>query len=165
MMRRRTFLAGLAAFYAAAARAQTGAKTGKPARIGVLRSGPAEEKLFQEFVAVLREMGWFEGRDVIYERVAIEGQGRMPEAAAALIGKSPTVIVARGGPEALAFIPRTRTIPIVFWAANDPIQRGIVSSLPRPGGNATGIANIGWELGGKRMQLLMEALPSVDRVG
>ena len=61
-------------------------------------------------------------------------------------------------------LEKTRTIPIVFGAANNP-HPGLVKSLARPGGNVTGIANIGWELGGRRLQLLREAIPGMTRVG
>ena len=165
MIPRRKFLAGLATLYAAAAVAQSSISAGKSARVGILSSGLRDEALLQQFIGATRELGWVEGRNIVYERVSVDGVARMPEAAKELVSRNPDLIVARGGPDALMLLAKTRTIPIVFWAANDPIERGIVASLPRPGGNVTGVANIGWELGGKRMQLLREALPGVNRVG
>ena len=165
MIPRRKFLAGLVTLYAAAAVAQSSISAGKSARVGILSSGLRDEALPQQFIGAMRELGWVESRNIVYERVLVGGDGGLPEAAKELVSRNPDLIVARNGPDALALLAKTRTIPIVFWAANDPIKRGIVSSLARPGGNATGIANIGWELGGKRMQLLREALPGVNRVG
>ncbi|MBI3919070.1 MAG: ABC transporter substrate-binding protein [Betaproteobacteria bacterium] len=165
MIPRRKFLAGLATLYTAAAVAPSSISAGRSARVGILSSGTWDEALLQEFIGAMHDLGWVEGRNIIYERVAVNGIGRTPEAAKELVSRNPDLIVARGGPDALVLLARTRTIPIVFWAANDPIERGIVASLPRPGGNVTGVANIGWELGGKRMQLLREAVPGASRVG
>ena len=90
---------------------------------------------------------------------------RLPALAAALVARSPDVIHASPTTSAVAAFNKTRTIPIVFGGASDVVEAGMVKSLAHPGGNVTGIANIGWELGAKRLQLLKQALPKITRVG
>lgn len=118
------------------------------------------------FVDAMRELGWAEGRNIVYDRVyADDDESRLPELAAALVARGPDIIFAQTTAAALAAVARTRTIPIVCSTLSNPVERGLVQSLARPGGNVTGIANIGWELGGKRLQFLKQALPKVRRVG
>ena len=127
-------------------------------------SGPRTySKLFMQ---TMHELGWAEGRNVVYDRVYAEGDfARLPALAAELVARSPDLVYANNNPPALAVFGKTRTIPIVFSAALDPIGAGLVQSLARPGGNVTGVANIGPELGAKRMQILREAFPKMQRVG
>lgn len=166
--RRRVVLAlGAGALYAASTRAQTLDRAGKSVRVGILApSSASKEQSEKPFVDAMRELGWVEGRNIAYDRVyADDDQARLPAHAAALVRRAPNVIYAFGNQAALTAFAATRTIPIIFAAISGPVEIGLVESLARPGGNVTGTANIGWELGGKRLQLLKQALPKIVRVG
>ena len=168
MTTRRKFLIGLTAIYASSARAQAPERAGKPLRVGILATTTqAKYQVFERpFVDTMRELGWVEGRNIVYDRVyADDDETRLPALAAALVARSPDLIHALNIAPALAAFAKTRTIPIVFGAIGDPIGLGLIQNLAHPGGNVTGIANIGWELGGKRLQLLKQALPKITRVG
>jgi putative ABC transport system substrate-binding protein len=118
------------------------------------------------FVAIMRELGWVEGRNVVYDRVFVEGgEARLTAFGAELVARKPDLVYVTTPQAVRAILKTTRTIPIVFGAVNDPVAAGLIKNLARPGGNITGIANIGPELGGKRMQLLREVMPKVSRVG
>ncbi|OGA54553.1 MAG: hypothetical protein A3F74_22140 [Betaproteobacteria bacterium RIFCSPLOWO2_12_FULL_62_58] len=150
------------------ARAQPSSRAGKPIRVGILRANPPKSPraLDNVFVDALRELGWVEGRNIMYERIYADGdEARLPALAVELMARRPDLIYAHNNPEARAALAATRTIPVVFGAVNDPVNVGIVKSLARPGGNATGVATLGPETGGKRMQLLRETLPKISRVG
>ena len=166
---RRRFIAGLAAaaLSAATARAQAPRSSGKPAQVALLyETTAAKASGINEFIDIMRGLGWVEGRNIVYDRVyADDDETRLPALAAALVSRSPDVIRTVSGSATLAVLARTRTIPIVFNAANSPVENGLVKSLARPGGNVTGISNIGWELGGKRLQLLKQVMPKLARVG
>ena len=166
---RRRFLSGLAvaALSAATARAQAPERAGKAVRVGILATTTQAKYQAREktFVDAMRELGWVEGRNIIYDRVyADDDEAHLPALAAALVARGPNLIFLTSAPPALAAFAKTRTIPIVFGAVNDPVEIGLVQSLAHPGGNVTGIANIGGELGGKRLQLLKQALPKISRV-
>jgi len=149
-------------------RAQPKAPAGKTLRIGIISTvrsdaPTAGNKLF---TGTLRDLGWVEGRNVVYDRVYAEGDfSRLPALAAELVARKPDLVYSSNGPPAIAVHAKTRTIPIVFSSMLDPIGAGVVQSLARPGGNVTGVANIGPELAAKRMQILREALPRMQRVG
>ena len=169
-MNRRETLAALLVLCAAAGplRAQAPAQPGRPVRIGMLTTTSQAGYRIQEkiFVNAMRELGWVEGRNVVYDRVyADDDEARLPALAKALVSRSPDLIHVINNPTALAALAQTRTIPIVMGASIDPVAYGLVKSLARPGGNVTGIVNIGMELGPKRLQLLKEALPKLSRVG
>jgi putative ABC transport system substrate-binding protein len=163
-MRRREFVALLGvATWPFAAHAQK-----EPARIGIFATTSQAGYQLPEksFVDAMRELGYAEGRNVVYDRAyANDDETRLPALAAALVGRNPDVIHVISNPTALAVAAETRTIPIVMGASADPVAVGLVKSLARPGGNVTGIANIGFELGPKRLQLAKEALPKISRVG
>ena len=89
---------------------------------------------------------------------------RLPELAADLVRRQVAVIVAAAPPAAVAAKAATTTIPIVFGVGEDPVKLGLVASLDRPGGNLTGINFLSRELGGKRLELLREMVPSAIRV-
>ncbi len=113
----------------------------------------------------LRDLGYVEGRNLVIEYRFAEGKSeRLPALAAELVALKVDVIVAVTTPEALAAKKATRTLPIVFVAAADPVTSGLVSSLARPGGNVTGLSSFFPELVGKRLELLTQAVPGVSRV-
>jgi ABC-type uncharacterized transport system substrate-binding protein len=114
----------------------------------------------------LRELGWIEGQNVALElRYAEEGTAteRLPELAADLLRLNVDVIVTLGGTTRIAQ-SATRTIPIVMVEARDPVEAGFVTSLAQPGGNITGLAGLGAELSGKRLEILKQVVPQLSRV-
>jgi putative tryptophan/tyrosine transport system substrate-binding protein len=165
-MRRRDFIkviAGSAAVaWPLAARAQ---QRGKKYIIGRFNAGSATEPLNDVFTEILRELGWVEGENVVFERRYAENRlERLPELAADLVRLKVDVIVATGTLAPLAAKRATSTIPIVMTGAGDPLGTGLVDSLARPGGNVTGMSLMVPELGGKRLELLKELLPRLARV-
>ena len=150
-----------------AARAQSLQRARKPARVAFLSMGSGKQKpRSAEWVAAtLAELGWVEGRDVTYDVVYAQGdRSRLPALAEELVARKPDVIHVMANPEALAVLSKTRSIPIVFAVAIDPVEVGLVQSFGRPGGNVTGVTTVGAETGAKRMQLLKELLPKIRRV-
>ena len=142
-----------------AARAQQPAKL---PIIGALVIGNTDPGQFwREFRQALRDLGYVEGQNIRFEFRSAEGQvNRLPELAAELVRLKVDVIVAWFTPAALAAQQATREIPIVMAETGDPIATGLVASLPRPGGNVTGIASVSAELAGKSVQLIRDMLPS-----
>jgi putative ABC transport system substrate-binding protein len=156
-------LASLLDTGAGAAEAQPAAKV---ARIGWLGLDPAGGlHLRAAFLEGLRDLGYVEGRNLVVEiRYTGATLERAPGAAAELAALDPDVIVAGTTPAALAAKQATRSIPIVFASASNPVASGLVVSLARPGGNATGLAFLSPELVGKHLDLLKQVLPGVSRV-
>ena len=138
----------------------------KVTRIGYLSHNlAASPHLRDAFLQGLRELGYVEGRNVVIEYRYAEGKPeRLPALAAELVALKVDVIVTVSNTTALAAKQATRTVPIVFTAVANPVAAGIVTSLARPGGNLTGLASLGSELVGKRLELLKQAVPVVDRV-
>jgi putative ABC transport system substrate-binding protein len=141
----------------------------KVPRIGYLSaSDPAIASTSSEGIRLaLRERGYIEGQNIAFEYRYAEGQiDRFPELAAELVRlKVDIILVAGGNRLILAVKNATKTIPIVMIGAGaDPVVAGLVDSLARPGGNVTGVTNLARELGGKRLELLKEAVPKVARV-
>ncbi len=159
-MRRRNFItmAGGAALWPMAARAQQPIPV-----IGFLSSLSPENsvRLVAAFREALRDGGYVEGRNVAIEFRWARGQyEKLPAAAAELVALRVAVIVATGGqPVALAAKAATSTIPIVFGVGGDPVKDGLVASMNRPGGNATGVNLLTGELEAKRLGLLKEVVP------
>jgi putative ABC transport system substrate-binding protein len=154
--------------WAGAARAQSKVPSGKTVRVGILSTGrmSGPQTGLKLFAETMRDLGWVEGRNVVYDRAFAEGDfSRLPALAAELAARNPDLVYTVNNPSAVAAHGKTRTIPIVFSAVLDPVTAGLVQSLARPGGNVTGVANMGPELAAKRMQILREALPKVQRVG
>jgi putative ABC transport system substrate-binding protein len=115
----------------------------------------------------LRELGYIEGQNIATEYRYAEGKAnRYPELAAELVRlKVDIIVVAGGGRLILAAKNATKTIPIVMvGAVIDPVEAGVIDSLARPGGNVTGLTNLAVELGGKRLELLKEAVPKIAHV-
>src|SRR6266704_2996005 len=134
------------------------------ARIGMLADATSSH-LREAFLQGLRDLGYVEGRNLVIEYRDAEGRPeRLPGLAAELVALKVDVIVAGGTPQALAAKQATRTVPIVFAAAGDPITSGLVTSLARPGGNVTGLTGLGPELVGKGLERLKQAVPGVNRV-
>src|SRR5260221_1993173 len=163
-MRRREFITvlGGVAGWPVAARGQQP----KVPTIGVLVIGNiSPEEFWREFRQGLRDLGYIEGQNIRFEFRSAEGQiDRLPELAAELVRLKVDVIVTWFTPTAVAAKQATREIPIVMAETGDPIGTGLVMSLPRPGGNVTGIASVTAELAGKSVQLIRDMLPSARRV-
>jgi putative ABC transport system substrate-binding protein len=136
-------------------------------RIGFLgRASAAGEATGVEALrAGLRELGYVEGKNIVIEFRWAEGKNdRLPELAAELARLKVDLVVASGTSAVQAAMQATTTIPIVMTSAGDPLRSGLVTSLARPGGNVTGLTQLGAELAGKRLELLKDTLPNVSRV-
>jgi putative ABC transport system substrate-binding protein len=163
-MRRREFIAGIAggAAWPLAARCQ---QMAAPV-VGVL-VGPSAAEWASRIAGVCRglaETGFFEGSNLAMEYRWADGRrDRLPPMAAELVDRKVKVILAVGG-GADAAVAATKSIPIVFTTAADPVQEGLGASLNRPGGNATGVTLLASEVGPKRIELLHELLPTATKI-
>jgi putative tryptophan/tyrosine transport system substrate-binding protein len=167
-IRRRKFLAtlGAAAAWPLAARGQQGERV---RRIGVLMGFAENDRGAQSWIAAFREelgkLGWMEGRNIeIDTRWAAADVELMQAFAKELVALLPDFILTSSTPATAAMLQQTRTIPIVFVWVGDPVGSGFVTSMARPGGNATGFTPIVGSLGGKWVELLKEIAPRVARV-
>jgi putative ABC transport system substrate-binding protein len=162
-MRRREFILALggAVAWPLGSRAQQG---GKKYLIGRFTAGEPDHTS-DVLTQALRELGWVEGENVVFERRYAENRlERLPEKAADLVRLKVDVIVAGGTLAPLAAKRATSTIPIVLTTCGDPLGTGLVASLARPGGNVTGMSIMGPDLGGKRLELLKDLSPRLARV-
>jgi putative ABC transport system substrate-binding protein len=160
---RRSLLGGALAASLAGARAQAPARP--PARIGWLRQTGARTVGWDEFVESMRERGYVEGRDYTVITLLSEGRNeRLPALAAELVQRKVDLIIAGATPAASAAMKATSTIPVLFYAAGDPVGSGLVASLARPGGNVTGLGGFSPGTHAKQLQLLKEAVPKATRV-
>ena len=143
------------------------AQAGKTPRIGFLGNSTAalEANLIGPWREGLRDFGYVEGQNVAVEYRWAEGRyERFPALIAELLALKVDVIVTAGTPAAQAVKRATSTIPLVMIAVGDPVGTRLVSSLGRPGGNATGLVSIAPDLEGKRLQLLQEIVPNLAQV-
>jgi putative ABC transport system substrate-binding protein len=137
-------------------------------RVGVLvpSTRAKEEVILKPFFDQMRELGWVEGQNIVYDRVYADDQRQaLPRLAAESVARKPEVIFAPPHTTAVVVRKATRTIPIVFAAGSDPVGAGLVTTLARPGGNATGLASSVGPLAPKRVEILRELLPSAKRIG
>jgi putative ABC transport system substrate-binding protein len=164
-MRRRdciTLFGGAAVAWPLAARAQ---EPQRVRRIGYLSPSRGVPQISAQFVQDLRQLGWIEGKNVLFEfRYGENDADRLARMAAELVRLNVDVIVAAGTLGPLAAKRATETIPIVMASAGDPLGSGLVASLARPGGNVTGMSLMAPDLGGKRLEILKEMLPALSRV-
>lgn len=165
-MRRRDFIAlgGVTAVaWPLAARAQQSMPV-----IGIFDAGSFESsaRKIAGFLKGLNSAGYIDGKNAAIEYHYLEGHyDRVPELLADLVHKSAAVIAIPGSQvAALAAKAATETIPIVFGVAEDPVKLGLVTSLARPGGNATGVNSFVQEIGAKRLRLFHELVPTARRV-
>jgi putative ABC transport system substrate-binding protein len=166
VIRRREFvslLGGVAAAWPLAARAQ------QPAMpvVGLLSSGSIEAYagLTKSFLEGLKQIGYVEGQNVTIEARWGEGQrARVQQLATELVQRRLTVIVTTGNGSALAARSASTTIPLVFLSQGDPVQFGLVESLSRPGGNATGVALLASDLVAKRLGLVRQLAPAMSLI-
>jgi putative ABC transport system substrate-binding protein len=169
MIRRRAFitlLGGAAAAWPLAARAQRGERV---RRIGVLLPATSDDAQYQAwfgaFLQALGQSGWTIGRNVqVDTRWAAANAASVRRHATELAALAPDVIVSPGASTVGPLLQVTRTIPIVFAIVADPVGAGFVSSLARPGGNATGFTSFEYGTSGKWLELLKEIAPGMTRV-
>jgi len=157
MIDRRQFLVVTAALAAWPAAAQQG---GKPQRVGLLSVAPDER-----FQHSMRELGYIDGRDVVFEIRDMEGRYELLDKMALdLVRLNVSVIVAAFPAAVLSAKRATTTIPIVMVNTPDPVELGLVASLARPGGNITGLSTLSVDISIKQLELLREAIPRLSRV-
>src|SRR5262245_41834016 len=142
-------------------------RPGKIQRIGFLSSGFSSPSHWTTRIGKeLRDLGYIEGKNIAIESRFAEGKpNRLPALADELVRLKVEVIVAGGTNDARAAQNATKTIPIVMAGIGiDPVEAGLVESLAHPGGNVTGLTNLNPQLGGKRLELLKEAVPKLARI-
>lgn len=138
---------------------------GKVPRVGVIGEVSPTDPFLAVFRQGLRELGYTEGQSIIIEYRDAHGVlDRVPDLAAELLRLKVDVLVVGGTLAARAAKAQTTTVPIVFTLAGDPVDSGLVASLARPSGNATGLSNLASDLSGKQLELLKAAVPQVSRV-
>lgn len=159
MNRRRALsLLALAALPAAAI-----AQGGKVRRIGFI-SFAAAPPFYDAFRAGMADLGYVEGKNVIFHTRFGGGGQSLQDVAAALVREQPDLIVAAGGPAVIAVRKASASAPMVFSFSGDPVAGGFAKSLAQPGLNASGISLLSLDLVGKRMELLKEAMPHIRSV-
>ncbi|TMH06222.1 MAG: hypothetical protein E6H67_06790 [Betaproteobacteria bacterium] len=138
------------------------AQQAKMYRVGILSIlQRSSETLFR---GAMRDLGYVEGKNVVYDARYSGSADRLAETAAELVRAKPDVIVTAGGPASVAAKAATSTIPIVLWGAGDPVGTGLVVNVSHPGGNITGVTELSTELTAKRLQLFKDLVPRLKRV-
>jgi putative ABC transport system substrate-binding protein len=145
------------------------ARAQKPAakiwRLGILQPGAPPDPIVDALQERLKELGYSEGHNIVYEYRWAEGKlHRLPELAKELVDLKVDVITTLSTPAAIAAQKATQTIPVVFTGVGDPVGSGVVSNLNRPGANMTGISVLATELSAKRLELLEEVVPGASPV-
>ena len=167
-MKKRITVLALSAMLFALSVSANAQQTGKVSRIGFLDGSTASGMavLVDVFRQELSKLGWIEGKNLTIEyQFAEQKNERLPELVANLVRLKVDLIVVPGGPSALAAKRATTTIPIVVVNDAGPVAAGLVASLARPGGNVTGLSSLAVELNTKRLEILMDAVPKLARVG
>lgn len=138
-------------------------------RVSVLLPTSADDvttRAVAVFKKRLGELGWREGSNIAYTVRYAEGKtANYDPLAAEIFAEKPDVVFASFGPLAAVVKKRSAGIPMVFMVSQDPVAQGLVASLAKPGGNATGVSTRSRELVGKRLQLMKELLPAMRKVG
>ncbi|MES2297906.1 MAG: ABC transporter substrate-binding protein [Pseudomonadota bacterium] len=139
--------------------------SGKMLRVGTLSMGVVSEPNNLLFAAAMRELGYVEGKNIVFERRFAQGdQSKLEQMARELVQLGVDVIYVSSTAPTTAAMKATRSIPIVFVNVADPVGSGFVASLGHPGGNATGISVQATELSAKRVQLLRDTFPGIRRL-
>jgi ABC-type uncharacterized transport system substrate-binding protein len=167
-MKRRDFIAFLGGVAAARPLAVLAQQPERIYHIGMLNALESDDPEAQARIAVfqqtLQQLGWVVGRNLTIEIRQIGGDvGRLRSYAAELVALAPDVIVTIGGAAITPMQQATRTIPIVFVNAPDPVGAGVVQSMARPGGNITGFSNFEYSMSGKWAELLKQVAPNLSR--
>ena len=152
---------------AGALTAQAQQPPAKPRRIGYLTLGSAESNAHYlvGFRAGMAALQWVDGRDYVIEPRYANGVAQAVTALAVeLVAQQPDLILTAGDGSLRALLQQTKTIPVVMGIAQDPVGSGLVASLRRPGGNATGLTSLAGGLGSKRMQILKDAFPRLAHI-
>jgi putative ABC transport system substrate-binding protein len=158
-------LAGLGLLTGCGALPAPGQQPPQVPRIGYLTGATTAAAEFEAFRAGLRELGYVEGQNIVIEVRRSESTEHSQALVAEFVALPVDLILTpAGGIDTEAAMRATSTIPIVFAAAPDPVRNGYVASLPRPGGNVTGVSGLSPQLHGKGLQLLRELIPGVSRV-
>ena len=162
MMNRRNFLCSLTVLAASAGWAQAPAKI---LRIGWLSNDAPNSPFFDAFREAMRDLGYVEGRNLTIEsRFAAGSAERLDQFAAEFNALKLRMVVTQGGPATFPMVRANPAMPIVFAFSGDPVEAKLAESFARPGGNYTGTSFLSFDLVGKRMELLKEALQNVKRV-
>ena len=163
---RRAFIVGLGGAAAWPLIAKTQPRSG-PVVVGMLSAaGDFHNSLFNVFRQELRKLGYIDGRNIEFEFRSADGDfPRLPKLAVELVRIPADVILTDGPPAAMAAKQATSTIPIVMATVGDPVAQGIVDSMARPSGNITGFSLSSLELSSKRLELLKDIFPAMNRVG
>jgi putative ABC transport system substrate-binding protein len=162
-----TLLGGAAVVWPVAGSAQQPERMRQIAMLsGLAASDPEAHARIAAFQHGLKELGWVVGRNlhVEFRWSTGGGPGEMEAAAKELVERKPELIVGMTTPAVDALVKATRTVPIIFGAIVDPVGRGYVSNMGRPGGNVTGILNFEFSMGGKWLETLKHIAPTVRRV-
>jgi len=166
-MDRRMFIDAVTASIVAVPVVALARKVATVRRIGVLDiNSPETQAERDQYFAPLRALGWVEGKNLLVERRYVSGKVELLRPfAEELVRLKVEIIGTVSTPATLAAKDATKTIPIVIWSAWDPVRTGLVASLSRPGGNVTGLSLLGPEIDAKRLSLLRELVPGLQRVG
>jgi putative ABC transport system substrate-binding protein len=165
-LRRRDFIALAGGAVAIAPLAAWAQQRARVVRVGILHPGSPPDPWLDGLREGLRESGYTEGKDLIFEYRWAEGRSeRLPDLADILIASKVDIIVVMTGPAVHAAMKRTSTVPIVMAVSGDPVGTGAVRSLARPGGNVTGLSLMSDDLAGLRLSVLKEAVPAAKRIG